>query len=573
MSSLPVDGRDPSRGRGQTVRWSIALATAAAAWLAAGTAAEAAAGGRKVLAVVTCDSYADLKKQFGWLGAQVGQPGLTGMLESVLLMATQGRGLGGFDMKRPLGVVVTTDGGDLAVHGFVPVKSLDKLLESLQAVTGPTRRAGDTRSLVLPNGIGLDAVEKDGWAIVSPQGMDAEAVDPGPLFAPLAENYTLGIELFPHLLPDSLRQQLRMLLAQAAAGGGEPGQQLDPRAILAAVDGLADIESLALGLAIDADKDRLFIENRTVAVPGSAAAAAMTGSDRGQSTVCLPAAADGGRPAIRGHLVQSVPEASREEVLVMLDRALPVASIDPLTKTIAVLLRELISSVLATGGIDAAVCIDTAGGGDRPLPVVTAGVRVKEGAALEASVKRSLGGGQRQLPPGVDIAFDTGKVGATSLHTITVDLRGSDSAESFGDSLPLTLAIAPDCAFLLAGGDARQRLTAVLDAAARPDPDAKPIAGLDVAVRPLLAYAAARGALPATALPDAAATDGDSRSGDVRLLVRPVERGVATRLSATGAALRVLAAGATSGAAAPNGPAIPPGLPLPEGFPIPAPAR
>ncbi|NCY03647.1 MAG: hypothetical protein EBX36_12265, partial [Planctomycetia bacterium] len=316
-----------------------------------------------MLAVVTCDSYADLKKQFGWLGAQVGQPGLTGMLESVLLMATQGRGLGGFDMKRPLGVVVTTDGGDLAVHGFVPVKSLDKLLESLQAVTGPTRRAGDTRSLVLPNGIGLDAVEKDGWAIVSPQGMDAEAVDPGPLFAPLAENYTLGIELFPHLLPDSLRQQLRMLLAQAAAGGGEPGQQLDPRAILAAVDGLADIESLALGLAIDADKDRLFIENRTVAVPGSAAAAAMTGSDRGQSTVCLPAAADGGRPAIRGHLVQSVPEASREEVLVMLDRALPVASIDPLTKTIAVLLRELISSVLATGGIDAAVCIDTAGGG------------------------------------------------------------------------------------------------------------------------------------------------------------------------------------------------------------------
>jgi ribulose-5-phosphate 4-epimerase/fuculose-1-phosphate aldolase len=133
---------------------------------------------RTVLAVVTCDSYADLKRQFGWLGAQVGQPGLPGMLESVLLMATQGRGLAGLDVKRPLGAVLTTDGGDIAVHGFVPVKSLDKLLDSLQAVTGPTEHSGETRSLTLPSGVALNVKEKDGWAIVSPRGIDAEAVDP-----------------------------------------------------------------------------------------------------------------------------------------------------------------------------------------------------------------------------------------------------------------------------------------------------------------------------------------------------------------------------------------------------------
>jgi hypothetical protein len=129
------------------------------------------------LAVVTCDSYADLKKQLGWLGTQVGQPGLAAMLEAVLLMATQGRGLAGLDVKRPLGAVLTTDGNDIAVHGFVPVKSLDKLLDSLQAVTGPTEQSGNTRSLTLPNGIAIDVEEQDGWAIVSPQGIDVEAVD------------------------------------------------------------------------------------------------------------------------------------------------------------------------------------------------------------------------------------------------------------------------------------------------------------------------------------------------------------------------------------------------------------
>jgi|688.fasta_scaffold97819_3 hypothetical protein len=548
-----------------------AVVACAMATVLSGSLAPLQAAERTVLAVVTCDSYADLKKQFGWLGAQVGQPGLAGMLESVLLMATQGRGLAGLDVKRPLGAVVTTDGGDIAVHGFVPVKSLDKLLDSLQAVTGPSEQSGDTRSLTLPSGIALDMVEKDGWAIVSPQGFDVEAVDPAPLFAPLSENYSLGIELFPHLLPDSLRQQLRMLIEQGAAAAGEQGQPFDARAIGAALDSLADTETLVLGIAIDTEKDRLFIENRTVAVPGSPAALAMQGSDKGKSTVPMPPAADGTRPAVCAHLVQSVPEASRRDVLTMFDQALPPGSNDPLTKTLSLLFREAIVSVLATGGIDAAVCVDTTAAAKKTaLPSVTAGMRVKDGAVLENRVKQSFGGengGKQLLPPGVDVAFDSGKVGATNLHTITVDLSGTEAAESLGQSLELTLAVAPEYAFLMAGGDARQRLTTVLGPDGKADPQAKPIVGIDVSMPRVLAYAADRGALPAKAVPAAEGNGGDEQDGTVKLLIRPIERGVATRLSADGSAIRVLAASA--GNTDPNGP----GLPIPNGFPIPGAAQ
>jgi len=563
---------------GRLQRTVVASAVAAGLWGGLwGGLAPAHAAERTVLAVVTCDSYADLKRQFGWLGAQVGQPGLAAMLESVLLMATQGRGLAGLDVKRPLGAVLTTDGNDIAVHGFVPVKSLEKLLDSLQAVTGPTEQSGNTRSLTLPNGIALDVEEEDGWAIVSPQGIDVEAVDPTPLFAPLSENYTLGIELFPHLLPDALRQQLRMLIEQGAAAAGEQGQQLDRRALAAALDSLGNTESLALGIAIDSEKDRLFIENRTVAVPGSPMAQAMEGSEKGESTVPMPPAVDGKRPAVRVHVVQAVPAASRQEAQIMLDQALPPDSNDPLTKTLALLLRESLASVLATGGIDAAVCVDTtAAAKQTALPSITAGLRVKDGAALENRVKQSfsgLNGAQKLLPPGVDVAFDSGKVGTTNLHTITVDLSGTDAAESLGKSLELTLAVAPDYAFLMAGGDPRTRLASVLGPEGKADSQAKPIVSVDVSVNRMLAYAAARGALPAEAVPSAEGNDGDKQDGNVKLLIRPIERGVATRLSADGSAVRALAAGAGAGAANANGAAIPPGLPIPNGFPIPAPAR
>ena len=94
-----------------------------------------------------------------------------------------------------------------------------------------------------------------------------------------------------------------------------------------------------------------------------------------------------------------------------------------------------------------------------------------------------------------------------------------------------------------------------------------------MSVSRMLAYAAARGALPAEAVPTAEDNGGDKQDGNIKVLIRPIERGVATRVSADGSAVRALAAGAGAGAGNPNGAAIPPGLPIPNGFPIPAPAR
>jgi hypothetical protein len=259
----------------------------------------------------------------------------------------------------------------------------------------------------------------------------------------------------------------------------------------------------------------------------------------------------------------------------MLDQALPPDSNDPLTKTLALLLREALASVLATGGIDAAVCVDTTSVKKTALPSITAGLRVKDGASLENRVKQSFGGlngAKKLLPPGVDVAFDTGKVGTTNLHTINVDLSGTDAAESLGNSLELTLAVTPEYAFLMAGGDPRQRLASVLGRDGNTDSQAKPIVGVDVSVSRLLAYAAERGVLPADAMPTAE-DDAGQQGGNIKVLIRPIERGVATRVSADGSAVRAMAARAGAGAANANGQAVPPGLPIPNGFPIPAPAR
>lgn len=523
------------------------------------------AADRQVLLVAAVDSYADLKKQIAWFGGQIGSPGLAAMVESLIMLSTQGQGVAGLDVQRPLGIVVTSDGTDIAAQAYVPVKDLDKLLASLQAVIGPARKDGDMREIVLPSGVRLEITERDGWATIAPGGL--APADPAPLLASLSKAYTVGIEAFPSRMTDAVRKKFEAALDQAAAASAAQGQPMDPAALKAALGGLRQTESLALGLAIDPEAGAVFVENRAVAVPGSVSAAASAAAAQGTLTVGTPALAGGERPAVRGYVAQSIPEATRTEFLEALGQSLPRDAGDPLTRTVSRLVYDLLAAAVSAGGIDAALAVDTSGATkERPLPAVTAGVRVKDGAALERQVKQAFAAGGGALA-GVKTAFDAGKAGPANLHRISVEVPDEALAARLGKSVELTLAVAPEYAIVLAGGDVAARAEAALAASGRPIANAAPIASLEAAAAPLLDYIGTVASAGPAANRDAAAPEADA--GLVGLSVRPIERGFATRLSIDTAAIQAGAA-----LAAPPRPVGPGGIPLPDvppGFPIPVP--
>jgi hypothetical protein len=529
-----------------------------------------------VLGVVAVDGYADLKKQLGWLGGQVGQPGLAAIAESLLMVATQGRGLAGLDVTRPLGAVVTVANGMPIVHGYVPVKNLDKLLESLQGTLGPAERDGDARRVTLQNGIPLEFLEQatagGTWAVTAIPGSPAGVADPLPLLERVVGPFSLGIRLFPSVMPEPLRQQLEMILEQAANSAGNENQPIDPAAIRGFISNLQDTESLELGLAIDPPGEQLFVETSSVQVAGSAAAGTVAAAARGALTVGMPPAANGTKPAIRGHVAQSLPPELRAGITKSIDDTLDKNSDDPLAKSLGKVARSLLVAILEAGGLDAAVSVDTSRAtAESPLPDVTLGVRIKDGKGLETRLKQLLGGAET-LPTAMKVAFDTGTAGGATLHTITLDLANTAAEEQLGDKVDLTLAVAPEYAFVLAGGDVKARAAAALAASGKPDAAAQPIAGLQATLDGLFAYAAARSeGDQAEQAEKAAEVARQAGGGAVELTVKPIERGIATRLSVDAAALQggaAMAAAQQEGGLGGGG-----GVPLPQGFPIPLPVR
>lgn len=521
-----------------------------------------------VVAVVACDPYADLKKQVRWVGTLVDQPALDALAETPLMMATQFKGLAGLDVTRPIGLVVTAAGDLPAVHAYVPVKDLDKLLGSLAGILGPAERADGVRRVSPPGGAPLDIVEKNGWAIVGPQGSAPAVADPGDLFDAVAKQCTLGVQAYPSRMPDGMRQQLRAALDQAVAVAAAQGQMVDPAGLAGLLENLEEVESLLLGTTIDMDRQRVYIESWSRMKPGPGADA-LAVLAKGAVTVPTPATTDGKPPAVSAHLAMLLPENLRQGAAAALaSMAAPDDTYTKSVKAVAAIAREAFAAMIDAGGSDAALTIDTSAVADAAdLPRVTVGMKVKDGSALEAKVRKIVADAGEMLE--FKAAFDAGKAAGANLHTFTL------KDPSYKKPLEMTLAVAPTYVYVLAGGDVAARLAAVAGASGKPDPAVKPMADVNVALGPLLRYMAvmarAESDVPSAdpAGLEAAAKIADAEaSALVQVLVRPIERGMALRLSADAGAIRTVATSVKARAGGPGAPAV--GGPAPIPFVIPA---
>lgn len=551
----------------------LLLAAAACGWQFRSL---SAADKSPVVAVIACDGYADVKKQIAWVGQQVGNPNLAGFAESFLLLATQGKGLKGLDTGRPLGIVVTAQGEMPVVHGFVPVKNLDGLLTSLQGVIGPAVEEDGVRRIAMPGGAGLTIVEQDGWAVVAQEGAKGAAADPAALLDPLVKSFSLAVQLFPSRMPDAMRAQLQAALEQAQQAAAAQGQPVDDAAMQAALAGLRETEMIVLGMSVDPAKERLSLDIRNVMTADAKAAALWAEAIKARSTISLPATGDGTSAMLGAHHVQAVPAAARKDIEAALAPLLAAEGADDLTQAITGVLGDVFSAMLDAGGIESGLMIDTAAASaEKPLPQLTATLRIADGPALENKVKARLGR-KGALPPTVKAKFDAGKVGRANLHEIAIGIEDGARLSKLGDALTVTLAVSPDRAFLLLGGDVPKRTAAALEAAGKPDPDAQPITTINLSLAGLLRYAALAGEAfdpdnPQNAqLSEVAAAVAEKPNTLVQLLVRPIDRGVSMLLSADAGALQAVAALVAAGQTGPARPAAVREFELPPGAGLPA---
>jgi hypothetical protein len=210
--------------------------------------------------------------------------GLAEKLEGFLQAATKGKKLAGLDKSRPWGVLVTVGESDEPVtQGYLPVSSLKELIGGLPAPGGDTPTANDkgVYEIPSPNGKTLYAKQKGEWAILSDseESLNAAKGDPSSNISDLAKKYLISVRGNVQNVPAARREQvlgaLRGLvqLALSAQPGTAEQQAMQQASIKQLFDNLdklsKELDSLVIGLGIDADSKSLFLDVETHAVDGS----------------------------------------------------------------------------------------------------------------------------------------------------------------------------------------------------------------------------------------------------------------------------------------------------------------
>ncbi|HUE69972.1 MAG TPA: hypothetical protein VMP01_03715 [Pirellulaceae bacterium] len=414
----------------------------------------------------------------------------------------------GVDRKRPIGVIVAPkEGGEFVAISFVPVSDMKAILATLKEPVGEPKDAGDG---VLELAVGPQSAfikETNGWAFVAQQKehlADLPA-DPSALLGTLPKDYTLAAKVSMQNLPADLKKMLvdQMRIGFETSLENAPDNQGFDKELMAKVNRnameniirmLDELEDITVGFNIDAAGQRTYLDLGVTAIAGSRLAKQVEQAGQAKSSFAaflVPGAAatlNFAAPVAKEDLEQTrvLIEGIKANVQKELDND---PNLDATRRTAA---KELIAGfidvlqkTLEEGMLDggAALLLEP-----KSLNFVAGGL-VADGAKVEALFKRlaELAKDEADAP---EIKLNAGKHGDVNLHTISGPNEDEKAREILGDKINIVLGTGPKSLYLAFGKDGEGLLKKMIDQVSQQGPTAVPSSQLNVALLPILKFAA-----------------------------------------------------------------------------------
>ncbi|MEM9658482.1 MAG: hypothetical protein AAF961_08985, partial [Planctomycetota bacterium] len=237
----------------------------------------------KPMAVIALSGYDALMVDVDFVGSLAGAPGASQQAEQMLAMFTGGKGLAGLDKAQPIGAVVQSDG--MSIGGgavMLPVTDLEELLGVAAPFGVMAEDAGQGVTKIMAQGQTLFAKSEGGWAFLAPapQMLNGAPADPATLLGGLAKEYDLAVQFNVQNVPEAYRQLAVETMSEAARQGmrqeadesdadfAEREEQME-----AQLDELKsvieDVDQVTLGVSVDAEQARTYLDFEITALPGT----------------------------------------------------------------------------------------------------------------------------------------------------------------------------------------------------------------------------------------------------------------------------------------------------------------
>jgi len=244
----------------------------------------------KPVVVVSFSGVERLWEDADFLGNLGGVSNLADNLKQTLAAQTGGiQGVPGVDSKRPIGLVVQTDGADFIVGGYLPVADLQKLMDWLKTRDINAEQQGTAYRVDLPNGQSIFLEQKGQWAVISAaeEGLSRATANPPKELDQLASVYDLAISAYVSNVPPMWKQLGIAMIQQGiqTAMEQQPNQSEEEFAAQKAMvqrsfqqlqENVNELDRMMIGVNIDPTANVVTLDMESTVLPGTEAAKEVT---------------------------------------------------------------------------------------------------------------------------------------------------------------------------------------------------------------------------------------------------------------------------------------------------------
>jgi hypothetical protein len=424
----------------------------------------------KPVVAVSFSGYSELMADIQAFGKLSGRPELDKLLEGMLAMVTQGKGLVGLDQKQPLGAVILSDGSeDLTIYGFLPVSDLNQLMELMKnPMTGESPKAEDG-VYEIPAGPESVYVKQQGkWAYIVQKKETFAAVsnDPAALLGDLPKKYLLAVRATVKNIPDSLKQKGLDFLPMVMQGSTQPEmmkQNIEQMETLS-----KELDEVMLGVTLDRQTNSFYMDLELTAKPGTNVAAQLATIKPGKTDFAglkIPGAAItagvsvtfGDADVARAKKSFEIIHASAQEGLK--DQDLSKEQLDLATDVLNELFDLAVKTIeLKKSDFGMSLVLEP------DAMTLVAGSIVADGSKLDSILKKLLAEAEKDEPDVaklVKLNAETYK--GVNFNTFSMPTPDPKLAALVGDTLDVVLGIGDKQVFIAAGRDAAKTLKEAID--------------------------------------------------------------------------------------------------------------
>ncbi len=469
----------------------------------------------------------------------------------------------GLDKKKPIGMYVApkTGGGDFVPVAFIPVSDLKTFLATFKEQIGEPKDAGDGVNEISTNGQSIYFKEKTGWAFISnaKENLASLPEDPAALLGSLPKEYTIAVkanvanvpDVLKKLAVDTIKEGFEQQLQNNPRGGAndELFEKMQRNQLEALVKMVDELDEIMFGIAIDGPGKRTYLDLNITAREGTNLAkqyALLADAKSSFAGFLLPNA------AATLNLTSTMAKEDIDQAVSMLKgvrtNAIKEIDNDPnldankrgAAKEVLGSLMDSFIKTVEGGKIDGGAVLML----DAKTVDFAAGGLVANGKEIEDSFKRLIELAKNE-PDFPTVKLNSGSHGGITFHSITAPIPDGEpeAREILGDKVNVILGTGPKAVYIAFGKNAESLLKQVIDKSAQDGSKSVPPLQLNVALLPILKFAASVDANNPV-VGEMLKVLEKSGKDKINIISQPIKNGGNVRIQVEDGVLQIIGAGA-----------------------------